>query len=252
MAITLRGTGLVVVLFVAVGTIFASMTSHGHTTGRPDRKLESSLADRYRNRLGLNGGQSGGGGIDDDMAAVGTAGGASPVFHADPLDRPDVAGSGLGKAVIAKPRVVPIPVPDYLVGTAIVTMAAGDESGRLAVGLVQSLRDSGTQVPEIVVMLARGGKGSADCQNSTWKALMGRGNRLCQAPDAIEGEVVSQQYVDTLRRLGATILMIDTVPETVWTSKIAGGRQVRSTPAARLPAAGLTPTTYTLRHGIII
>lgn len=114
--------------------------------------------------------------------------------------------------------------PDWLVGTAVVTMAAGDDAGRLAVALVQSLRDSGTQVPVIEVMLARGGRGSADCNNGTWKAARGRSGIPCNSPDAIDEEIVSGVYLDALRRLGAVTRVIDTIPETQWTSKIPGGR----------------------------
>ena len=116
--------------------------------------------------------------------------------------------------------------PEWLQGTAAVTLAAGDDAGRLAVALVQSLRESKTQIPNIVVMLARGGRGSADCQNETWKRAHGREKVRCQDPTTIEGEIVSARYLEALRRLGATTTIVDTIPETEWTSKIPGGRTV--------------------------
>lgn len=48
--------------------------------------------------------------------------------------------------------------------TAIVTLATGDQAARLAISLVQSLRDVETKIPNVIVMLSRGGVGSADCQ----------------------------------------------------------------------------------------
>ena len=110
--------------------------------------------------------------------------------------------------------------------TAVVTMAAGDESARLAIALVQSLRDTQTRIPHIVVMLARGGSGSADCQNGTWKAAVGREDRKCQAPDAIAQEIVSGVFLATLARLGAEVIIVDSIEETEWTKKVPGGRQV--------------------------
>lgn len=110
--------------------------------------------------------------------------------------------------------------------TAIVTMAAGDESARLAIALIQSLRDVQTVVPTIVVMLARGGVGSADCVNHTWKVSVGRADNKCQAADAIAQEIVSGQYLDTFARLGAETLIVDSIPETEYTSQVPGGRAV--------------------------
>lgn len=116
--------------------------------------------------------------------------------------------------------------PEWLQGTAIVTLAAGDDSGRLAVALVQSLRDAGTQVPTILVMLARGGRGSDDCKNATWMRQRGRQSVQCHGPDTVAGEIVSQRYLDALDRLGAATVVVDSIPVTEWTSKIPGGRTV--------------------------
>lgn len=69
---------------------------------------------------------------------------------------------------------LPRPTDAQLEGTAVFTMAAGNVAARGAVALVQSLRDRGTRVPEIVVMLMRGGVGSAECDNYEWKVARGR------------------------------------------------------------------------------
>ena len=73
--------------------------------------------------------------------------------------------------------------------TVIVTLAGGDTSARHLVALIRSLRDVNTELP-IVVLLARGGLGSAVCINNTWKALMNRSNIACGGPDTIGESIV--------------------------------------------------------------
>lgn len=63
-------------------------------------------------------------------------------------------------------------------GNVIVTLAGGDTSARHLVALLQSLRDVKTEIP-IIVLLARGGLGSAACSNQTWKQLMNRSEVRC-------------------------------------------------------------------------
>ena len=104
-------------------------------------------------------------------------------------------------------------------------MAAGDDSARHALALVQSLRDVGTRVPHIVLVLARGSMGSDDCKfNYSWRVSIGRETVLCQSPLAIEPEVVSRVYLAAFARLGVETVMVDSVPETPYTEKLAGGR----------------------------
>lgn len=69
-------------------------------------------------------------------------------------------------------------------GAAIVTLAGGDTSGKHAIALIQSLRDVGTVLP-IVVLLARGGLGSATCHNNTWRRINNRDHIECRGPDTI-------------------------------------------------------------------
>lgn len=76
-----------------------------------------------------------------------------------------------------------------LTNTAFISMASSDESGKLALAMFQSLRDVGTQVPHLVLMLARGGVGSADCQSTEWRKANGRENIRCSGPDTIPAEV---------------------------------------------------------------
>lgn len=132
-------------------------------------------------------------------------------------------------ALAASPKAGAIPfVPpaaeDWLKDTAIVTMAAGDDAGRLVVALVRSLRDVETRVPHIVVMLSRGGLGSRQCQNMTWKIEHGRDQVRCDAPDTVAEEIIDAEYVAALTKMGAEVMVIDQIPQTPYTN-IPGGPQ---------------------------
>ena len=80
------------------------------------------------------------------------------------------------------------PTDKELEGTAIVTMATGDAAARSATALMQSLRDVGTRVPQLIVLLFRGGHGSKWCDNYARKKAVrsgerrGAGARLRAAP----------------------------------------------------------------------
>jgi hypothetical protein len=176
--------------------------------------------------FGFGGGGSGG---DGDGAAgedtddfVPVAGAQQPAAD---------GGDGAGGAAVGAQQPPPAAaaaddLPEYLRDTAVVTLAAGDDSGRLAVALVQSLRDSGTRVPHIVVMLARGGKGSDDCTSADSRRSRGRERVDCNGPDTVAEEIVSGRYLDALRALGAETVVVDTIPETPFTNKVPGGRTV--------------------------
>jgi len=114
----------------------------------------------------------------------------------------------------------------YLAGTAIVTMATGDENARLALALVQSLRDVKTRVPHIVVLLSRGGIGSRHCNDYAWRVAHGRQGVDCSGPNTIAAEIISEEYLAAFKRLGAEITIIDPIPDTPYTKAIPGGRQV--------------------------
>lgn len=109
-----------------------------------------------------------------------------------------------------------LPTDEELANTAIVTMAAGDEAGMLAVALVQSLRDVQTRVPNVVVLLMQGGSGSAYC------LLRGRGS--C-ADSHNPADIVSPVFLRALERLEAKIEILPALPETDFTREISGGRQ---------------------------
>lgn len=104
--------------------------------------------------------------------------------------------------------------------TAIVTMVAGDIAARGAIVLLQSLRDVGTRVPEVIVALFRGGIGSPDCEN---QLNPGREDVDCSGPCTLETEVASAAYIATLRRLGARVELFDPIPATAATMDLAGG-----------------------------
>jgi len=117
-------------------------------------------------------------------------------------------------------------LPDYLVGTAVVTLATGDESGRFAVAWAQALRDVDTRIPNVIVLLSRGGVGSAECNDAAWKRAQGRESVACSGPDTIAGEIISPRYIAALERLRVKVQVIDPIPDTPYIRGIPGGRQI--------------------------
>jgi len=119
----------------------------------------------------------------------------------------------------------PPPLCDHhnLPARAVVTLASGDEAGRQAVALVQSLRDVGTRIPTILVLLSRGGVGSRMCQDMQRQHRIGR-VLPCDGPHTRPEEIVSQPYLDALHALGAVMQIVGPIPRTPYTD-IPGGTQ---------------------------
>lgn len=113
---------------------------------------------------------------------------------------------------------------------AYITMAAGNEAGRMAVALFQSIVSSGTSVADVdlVVLLPTSGIGSPECHDHRWKAARNRSHVRCDgsSPEPlIPEEVISPVYVDALRRLGAKLAVHAPLPQTPYTNGIPGGTQ---------------------------
>ena len=107
---------------------------------------------------------------------------------------------------------------------AIITMASNGPAARMAIVLLQSLRDVGTDPGiEILVLTVRGTGGSPECQNTTWKKSVGREHIYCSGNETIPEEIISPGYVETLRRLGAVVRAVDPIERTPYTDGIAGG-----------------------------
>lgn len=115
-----------------------------------------------------------------------------------------------------------------MTGTAYVTLATGNDAARGVIVLVQSLRDVGTRVDKIIVMLSRGGMGSPECRGEdggAWKRANKREHiHHCGGPDTVAEEIVSPVFVETLKRIGATVVVVDEIPSTPFTEGIPGGR----------------------------
>lgn len=111
--------------------------------------------------------------------------------------------------------------PDWLLNTALVSMATGDDSAKDAVALFRSLRDAGTQIPNLVVLLVRGGVGSKDCHNVTWKKSVGREDINCQNSEGIAPEIASQKYLDAFDEMNVQYKVVDMLPETKYTGELA-------------------------------
>ncbi|KAA0161688.1 hypothetical protein FNF31_03631 [Cafeteria roenbergensis] len=91
-------------------------------------------------------------------------------------------------------------------------MAAGDEAGLTSLALMQSLRDVGTRVPRLVVLLMQGGTGSADCHAA---------GSECIGSNA--AHIVSQDILDAFARLGVETRVMEPLPTTEFTKQVAGG-----------------------------
>lgn len=107
--------------------------------------------------------------------------------------------------------------------TAIITLATGDAAAKHAVALIQALRDSYTMIPRIIVLLSRGGIGSEDCHNDTLRNMRGR-HYPCASNFVQADDIVSNKYLDAFGRLAAEVLIIDQIPNTMYTTMIPGGR----------------------------
>jgi hypothetical protein len=103
----------------------------------------------------------------------------------------------------------------------IVTLVSGDHSGLHAAALLQSLRDVGTKL-RIVVLLGRGGVGSASCHNQTWKTVRNRTEIHCAGPLTIDEEIVDPSILVTIQRLADDVRIIDTLPRTRFTESMPG------------------------------
>jgi hypothetical protein len=119
----------------------------------------------------------------------------------------------------------PDPGPLNLKDCAFVTMASSDDSGRLALTLMQTLRDVDTRMPHLVLLLMRGGTWSADCLDPAWAEEHGR-EVGCYEADARAGAIISDYLLSEFVRLGVEILVHDPIPPTPFTEGIPGGTQV--------------------------
>jgi len=111
---------------------------------------------------------------------------------------------------------------------AIVTMATGDNAARMAIGLVQSLRDVGTCGDiDIVVMVFGGGVGSTDCREGRTKHLW---KSFCSATDIPRLEIVfGQIFLKALLRLNVKFHLAPPLPHHANGLKsinIPGGSQI--------------------------
>ena len=129
------------------------------------------------------------------------------------------------EAAASAPPPTPVRAGDALGASsrrAFVTMATGDSAARMALALVQSLRDVGADASiEIAVLLFPGGIPSPDC--SPWQAAHNRSHRECSAVGSLPEEIISSRYVDAFRALGAKVAVLDAIPRTPFTVDIAGG-----------------------------
>jgi hypothetical protein len=137
-------------------------------------------------------------------------------------------GSTSGGVVTAPSPAAPSPAatsttPDYLKDTAMVTLAMGDEAARLAVAWARSLRDVNTEIPNLIVLLSRGGIGSEMCHDGEWKKSKAREHIRCDGPDTIAEEIISEKYIKALNDMGVKTQVIDPLPDTPYLV-IPGGR----------------------------
>lgn len=116
------------------------------------------------------------------------------------------------------------PTDEELQGTAIVTMAAGDEAARMVTALVQSIRDVGTRIPRVHVMLMRQGHGSEWCKDEKRRGYRGwTSTYTCSGPTTLAEDIVSPQFLLAWERMGVTYQVMDPMPEKKY-SGFAGNR----------------------------
>jgi hypothetical protein len=161
-------------------------------------------------------------------AAAAAAAGAAPVG-------PDhsSAGVGLPPALVPGPAAIPPELASWTPPwprltdspNAYITLVSGNSAARHAIAWIQSLIEVKTKYP-IIVLLGRGGVGSPECINATWRAARGiqTEDMRCDRGDTTAPEIVSQRYLDIMTRQGALLQVVDEIPRTRYTETIAGGR----------------------------
>jgi alpha-N-acetylglucosamine transferase len=65
--------------------------------------------------------------------------------------------------------------------------------------------------------------GSEDCHNETLRNARNR-HYHCSSKYVVEDDIVSQKYLDAFARLGASVRVIDEIPNSKYTTLIPGGR----------------------------
>ena len=108
-------------------------------------------------------------------------------------------------------------------GTAFVSMASDNDAGRLALAVFQSLRDVGTEVPTLLLMLMRGG---LVCGNAETQAWHESGGGSCTYPQTAREHVLSPELLRHLDRIGVETQLFDPIPQTEYTKGIPGGVRV--------------------------
>jgi len=142
--------------------------------------------------------------------------GMANVWRLSKMFRKDYAANQARKTALKAQR-------ELYKDTAIITLATGDSAAKHAIVLLKTLRDTNTQIPNLVVLLSRGGMGSADCHNETLRNTRNR-HYPCSGPLTQADDIVSQKYLDGFQRLGASVMIIDPIPDTKYTALIPGGR----------------------------
>lgn len=94
----------------------------------------------------------------------------------------------------------------------------------MVTALLQSIRDVGTRIPHIEVMLVRGGHGSHWCDDYNRRDRRGWGMYWpCSSPNAVAEDIVSPQYLLAWERLGVRYRVMDPTPDRKF-SAFAGNR----------------------------
>ena len=199
-----------------------SATKHASSGRNVEAKWKDSLKTKKESaRANLENGA-----VETHSASAASSSTSSKTTSTSELAHTNDASSIIGKRRFWPIQNTHVPTDEELEDTAFVTMATGDESGRHAVALIQSLRDTNSRIPNVLVLLVRGGGGSSDCKDPMKRKEKGRDNVLCDGLDTLAEEVVSQVYLDAFDNLGAQYEIFDPLPSTPYTSGIPGGRSI--------------------------
>ena len=244
-----KAAGAVTVAMVALYALLSSGEGFSNSFGSGAVAFQRALGDFYTstNRLRALDGIVGGG----PLASNGTDEAVSE-SHDDSHDHnpfepkaqeehpvaepePSASGTSIPAPIIASSVPSPAPVnvgsvihidtiPSPGRDRAIVTLATGDEAARMALALVQSLRDVGTDPHvDIVVLLFPGGVASQECFQGDWRRAHGRENVRCGGDDAVAEEIINPHYVASFRRLGCKVVVMPPIPRYDSTRDIPGG-----------------------------
>lgn len=119
------------------------------------------------------------------------------------------------------PVATTVPPATPWTGTAAVTYVMRDDHARMAVALMQSMRDFNTRIPVLLVLVGASVHGGAECELK--RMAEGLGDNYCTRDEAPPEDLISHVYIRALRAMEVVVRRAASVARTPYSADIAGG-----------------------------